>query len=235
MFPYDPTLLAAVQTAPQSPSPTSSRSCRNHRSHLHRRRWPQVVQLALSPGHPGRPDARQHFRSRQRTRFADPAWIAALDVAFARLYFAAIQFSLSGANPRPAAGRLSSPSQPDPIARIQFALAGMNAHINHDLPQAVLATCQATVHCATARHHAIQRLHRAQLHPRQPHRSRQNHPPRPSPRRRRCRPSPPSTTRSPPGASPPPAKPHGTTPNYSGTSTATHHRWPPPSSTPSTA
>jgi hypothetical protein len=29
------------------------------------------------------------------------------------------------------------------LARIQFALAGMNAHINHDLPQAILAQCRA--------------------------------------------------------------------------------------------
>jgi hypothetical protein len=30
------------------------------------------------------------------------------------------------------------------IARIQFALAGINAHINHDLPEAIVATCQIT-------------------------------------------------------------------------------------------
>ena len=30
------------------------------------------------------------------------------------------------------------------IARIQFALAGINAHINHDLPEAIVATCQVT-------------------------------------------------------------------------------------------
>ena len=30
------------------------------------------------------------------------------------------------------------------IARIQFALAGMNAHINHDLPLAVIATSKVT-------------------------------------------------------------------------------------------
>jgi hypothetical protein len=30
------------------------------------------------------------------------------------------------------------------VARIQFALAGINAHINHDLPQAIVATCEAT-------------------------------------------------------------------------------------------
>jgi hypothetical protein len=29
-------------------------------------------------------------------------------------------------------------------ARIQFALAGMNAHINHDLALAIVATCKAT-------------------------------------------------------------------------------------------
>jgi hypothetical protein len=30
------------------------------------------------------------------------------------------------------------------IARIQFALAGINAHINHDLPEAIVATCRVT-------------------------------------------------------------------------------------------
>jgi hypothetical protein len=29
-----------------------------------------------------------------------------------------------------------------PLAPIQFALSGMNAHINHDLPVAVLTTCR---------------------------------------------------------------------------------------------
>ena len=28
------------------------------------------------------------------------------------------------------------------IAPMQFALAGMNAHINHDLPMAVVKTCE---------------------------------------------------------------------------------------------
>ncbi len=30
------------------------------------------------------------------------------------------------------------------MARIQFALAGINAHINHDLPAAIVANCQVT-------------------------------------------------------------------------------------------
>jgi hypothetical protein len=76
--------------------------------------------------------------------FHDPAWLAQLDVQFARLYFGALASALSG-QPSPGCwetlftcrGRVA-------VARIQFALAGINAHINHDLPQAIVATCQAT-------------------------------------------------------------------------------------------
>ncbi|MEO8888083.1 MAG: DUF5995 family protein [Jatrophihabitantaceae bacterium] len=74
--------------------------------------------------------------------FGDPAWVTALDVGFANLYFAAID-SLSGPpSSQPTAWRplLSARGEPD-IEPIQFALAGMNVHINHDLPLAVVATC----------------------------------------------------------------------------------------------
>jgi hypothetical protein len=75
--------------------------------------------------------------------FADPAWLAALDVNFAGFYFAALKHSLSAAEtPGCWQAMFAVRSQPQ-IARIQFALAGMNAHINHDLPQAVVATCLA--------------------------------------------------------------------------------------------
>jgi Family of unknown function (DUF5995) len=42
------------------------------------------------------------------------------------------------------------------IARIQFALARINAHINHDLPEAIVATCQVT---ATAPQHGGTQYH----------------------------------------------------------------------------
>jgi hypothetical protein len=76
--------------------------------------------------------------------FADTAWLAELDVRFASLYFGALASWLSG-QPAPGCWRalLERRSQAA-IARSQFALAGMNAHINHDLPQAIAATCQAT-------------------------------------------------------------------------------------------
>jgi Family of unknown function (DUF5995) len=73
--------------------------------------------------------------------FADPAFMAKLDVTFANLYFAAAQAAVTPAA-APAAWRplveLRGAAGVEPI---QFALAGMNAHINHDLPVAVVATC----------------------------------------------------------------------------------------------
>ena len=75
--------------------------------------------------------------------FADPAFMTHLDVAFANLYFAA-----AGTAGDPAAVPL--PWWPlvqrraeAGIEPVQFALAGMSAHINHDLPVAMVSTCTA--------------------------------------------------------------------------------------------
>ena len=76
--------------------------------------------------------------------FADPAWLSELDVQFARLYFGALASSLSGRSLPGCWQVLFELRDQAAIARIQFALAGINAHINHDLPQAIVATCQAT-------------------------------------------------------------------------------------------
>lgn len=69
-----------------------------------------------------------------------PAWIARLDVIFANLYFTAIR-NLASPNsiPRSWAALFEARRRPG-IDRIQFALAGMNAHINHDLPFALEQT-----------------------------------------------------------------------------------------------
>lgn len=74
--------------------------------------------------------------------FDDPTFVSRLDVVFANLYFAAVD-SLSGpASGYPAAWRPLLEARRTPgIEAVQFALAGMNAHINHDLPLAVVATC----------------------------------------------------------------------------------------------
>lgn len=74
--------------------------------------------------------------------FTDQAYMDRLDIVFGNLYLAAVNASVT---------------QPDQVARcwaalldrrtdsritpLQFALAGMNAHINHDLPIAVVTAC----------------------------------------------------------------------------------------------
>ncbi|MGA3045576.1 MAG: DUF5995 family protein [Terracidiphilus sp.] len=143
MFPYDPTLLAAVQAPPQTVPDviqimqTIEATCVDGDG-LKWFNWlylqvTQAVQAGVN-----------NSAAAGQADFADPAWISALDVAFARHYFAAIQTSLSGA-PTPGCWQaVFSVRNQTAVARIQFALAGMNAHINHDLPQAILTTCQAT-------------------------------------------------------------------------------------------
>jgi hypothetical protein len=73
--------------------------------------------------------------------YADPAFMTQLDVAFARLYFAAADTAGDPAAAPPAWRPLAEQRANPGIEPIQFALAGMNAHINHDLPLALVATC----------------------------------------------------------------------------------------------
>ncbi len=75
--------------------------------------------------------------------FADPAFMTQLDVTFANLYFEAVDAADDPAAV-PLAWRplIEQRAQPG-IEPAQFALAGMNAHINHDLPLAVTGTCTA--------------------------------------------------------------------------------------------
>ena len=143
MFPYDSALLAAVQTTPQSIPDvvqileTIEATCIDGDG-LKWFNWlylqvTQAVEALVDPAGPANPSG-----------FTNPAWLAALDVQFARFYFAAIQSSLSGASTPGCWQALFTQRNQPAIARIQFALSGINAHINHDLPQAVLATCQAS-------------------------------------------------------------------------------------------
>jgi len=73
--------------------------------------------------------------------FAAPAFTERLDVVFAGLYFAAEQ-TLGTAESCPVAWRPLIEERSADRAPIQFAIVGMNAHINHDLPIAVVQTCE---------------------------------------------------------------------------------------------
>ena len=75
--------------------------------------------------------------------FADPAFMTQLDVAFANLYFAAAGTAGTPAAAPPAWRPLIGQRAVAGIEPVQFALAGMNAHINHDLPIAMVSTCTA--------------------------------------------------------------------------------------------
>ncbi|MGA8528307.1 MAG: DUF5995 family protein [Acidobacteriaceae bacterium] len=69
-----------------------------------------------------------------------PGWLTRLDVVFASLYFSALAGSLAGQSV-PAAWQAVFESRfASGIDRIQYALAGINAHINHDLALALLRT-----------------------------------------------------------------------------------------------
>lgn len=137
MFSYDPTLLAAVDASPQSIGEVVQilqaieATCADGDG----LKWFNGLYLQVTQAVETRVDA---------GGFADPAWIAALDVEFAGFYFAALASSLSGAATPECWQALFTQRNQPMIARIQFALAGVNAHINHDLPQAVVATCRAS-------------------------------------------------------------------------------------------
>ena len=75
------------------------------------------------------------------TAFADPRFLDRLDVVFAGLYFDAEDTIVTGAT-CPVAWRPLIGERNHACTPVQFALAGMNAHINHDLALAVVQTCQ---------------------------------------------------------------------------------------------
>ena len=147
MFPYDPMLLAAVESRPQSISnviqllQTIGTICADGDG-LKWFNWlylqvTEAVEARVTPG-----------------GFANPSWIAELDVQFARLYFDAVESALSGGAAPGCWQVLFQQRNQATIARIQFALAGINAHINHDLPQAIVSTDQLTA--TTPRHDSTQ-------------------------------------------------------------------------------
>jgi hypothetical protein len=70
----------------------------------------------------------------------DEAWVLGLDVVFAGFYFRAVASALQGDAAVPSSWQALMEARRKPVDRIQFALAGMNAHINHDLALALLAT-----------------------------------------------------------------------------------------------
>jgi hypothetical protein len=137
MFSYDPMILAAVTSPPQSIPDVIQTLQRidalcadGDGLKWFNRLYLQVTQAVATRVNSG--------------GFASPEWLAQLDVQFARLYFDAVQSAWSGGTAAGCWQALFERRGQTNLARIQFALAGINAHINHDLPEAIDSTCQAT-------------------------------------------------------------------------------------------
>ncbi len=74
---------------------------------------------------------------------ADARFVETLDVQFAGLFFSALESYGHEPGKTPSAWvPLFDQRSRRGIAPLQFALAGMNAHINRDLPVALVATCR---------------------------------------------------------------------------------------------
>ena len=137
MFSYDAVLLAAVQTTPRSISDVLQvlQAIDTTCIDADGLKWFNWLYFRVT----------QAVEARVVTGgFTDTAWLAQLDVQFAGLYFSALKSSLSGQTPPACWQVLFNSRKQSAIARIQFALAGINAHINRDLPKAIVATCELT-------------------------------------------------------------------------------------------
>lgn len=74
-------------------------------------------------------------------QFADPDFMTRLDVNFANLYLVALSLLDAGSPSAPRSwGALFDVRADSGISQLQFAIAGMNAHINFDLPRALVLT-----------------------------------------------------------------------------------------------
>jgi hypothetical protein len=137
MFPYDPQLLAPLQTQPATIAEVlaTMQSIGTLTVDTDGLKWFNWLYLQVTEAVEARVSA---------GGFSDPAFLSLLDVQFAGLYFSALRNSLAG-QPLPECWEVLFSRRNDVrLARIQCAMAGINAHINHDLPLAIVATCQAS-------------------------------------------------------------------------------------------
>lgn len=91
--------------------------------------------------------------------FEDPVWVEEWDIAFARLYLDAFDAQVA-ATPVPRPWRLAFEAPAD-LPALRQVLLGINAHVNYDLPQALLAVITDEEFADPARLAARQRDHEA--------------------------------------------------------------------------
>jgi hypothetical protein len=135
MFGYDSALLAAVEIPPKDISDvlTTMRAMDSLFAEGDGLKWFNWLYLEVTDAVAARVAG---------GGFHDPAWLTELDVQFARLYFDALGVWLANGRPPGCWKAVFQRRGQTAIARVQFALAGINAHINHDLAKALVATCR---------------------------------------------------------------------------------------------
>lgn len=79
----------------------------------------------------------------QSQTLAAPPFLEQLDVYFGNLFFAAFDAAAADADVPACWAPLFDARHDDRIAPLQFAVAGMNAHIGHDLALGVIDTCES--------------------------------------------------------------------------------------------
>jgi hypothetical protein len=96
------------------------------------------------------------------TSFADPVFLERLDIVFANMYFDAVAAGDADPGAAPPAWRpLLSSRTAARVHPLQFALAGMNAHINRDLPSGIVSVFEelgGAPQPSDARHDDFQRV-----------------------------------------------------------------------------
>jgi hypothetical protein len=112
------------------------------------------MQTALDSLPESRPELRYFLETYHRTTaaigtavtqglFEDAAWVERWDAAFAMLYLDALEGDLSGAEDVSRPWRLAFAARSS-LPPLRHVLLGINAHINYDLPQALLAVISET-------------------------------------------------------------------------------------------
>jgi hypothetical protein len=137
MFPYDAALAAATKVPPTSIADVlaTMQTIDNKCIQGDGLKWFNRLYLQVT----------QQVESRVAAGgFNDPAWLSTLDVQFAALYFSALNANLNNAACPGCWNAVFAVRNNADVARIQFVLAGMNSHINHDLSLALIATCKST-------------------------------------------------------------------------------------------
>jgi Family of unknown function (DUF5995) len=137
MFPYDPLLSTTIARTPQSISEvlTTLEAIQTICEDGDGLKWFNWLYLQVTLAVKNRIDG---------GGFIDPVWLTKLDVQFASLYLSALESYLLGNQTPDCWQTLFVNRDQARIARIQFALTGINAHITHDLPEAIVTTAEAS-------------------------------------------------------------------------------------------